>query len=447
MLSRVLRQLERTVIWHRKRSQHVFLSDTTLRDGEQMPGVRLDPDAKVAIATALAEAGIHSIDAGSPAASAEEVEAVRRIAREVRGPVITAHCRTLPADIDRVAEAFAEARRPYKKAVTLFVGVSPIHRERKHRKSKAEIMRMAVDAIQYAKQHFRLVTFGPEDAGRAEPDYLHELYREAIDAGATTIGFADTVGILTPEKAADRIKGIQDSVPNVNHALLAVHFHNDLGLGTANALACIAEGVDIVQGTVNGIGERAGNTPLEEVVMALRLHRDQYGVECGVDPKKLRQLSRLVARLTGFTPQANKPVVGEGLFVTESGVHQDGLLKDPASYLPFLPEEVGAEPVHLVLGKHSGRRAVEYRTERIGLSLSEEQVRQVVDHLKRSPARPVYASDDDLRALVAEVFPDGVSGATPSGNSTPSPHEASDGSPASIAPGREKQPSELGQGR
>jgi len=444
MLSRMLRQLERVVIWHRKRGRHVFLSDTTLRDGEQMPGIRLDPDAKVAIAKALAEAGIHSIDAGSPAASAEEIEAVRRIAREARGPVITAHCRTLPADIDRVAEAFAEARRPYKKAITLFVGVSPIHRERKHRKSKAEILRMTVDAVQYAKQHFRLVTFGPEDAGRAEPDYLHELYREAIDAGATTIGFADTVGILTPEKAADRIKGIQDSVPNLSYALLAVHFHNDLGLGTANALACIAEGVDIVQGTINGLGERAGNTPLEEVVMALKLHRDQYGVDCGVDPQKLQQLSRLVARLTGFAPPPNKPVVGEGLFVSESGVHQDGLLKDPASYLPFLPEEVGAEPVHLVLGKHSGRRAVRHRMDQIGLSLSDEQVRQVVEHLKRSPARSVYASEDDLRALAAEVFPGGPPQASPSGNPTPASPEAPDDPPTSDLPSGRKQPSQLG---
>ncbi len=409
MLGTMLRQLERTVIWHHKRQENVFLSDTTLRDGEQMPGIRLNPEEKVAVARALAEAGIHSIDAGSPAASDEEIEAVRRIVREVRGPVITAHCRTLPADIDRVAEAF-EGARPYKKSVTVFIGVSPIHREHKHRKSKAEILRMSVEAIQYAKKHFRLVTFGPEDAGRTEPEYLHELYREAIDAGATTLGFADTVGILTPEKAADRIKQIQDSVPNIGHAMLAVHFHNDLGLATANALACIQAGVDIVQGTVNGVGERAGNTSLEEIVMALQLHHDQYGVDCGVDPARLTQLSRLVTKLTGFKPAANKPVVGKGLFVTESGVHQDGLLKDPASYLPFLPEQVGADPIHLVLGKHSGRRAVHYLAEQIGVSLDDAQVRRVVDHLKGTPARKGYASEDDLRALLAEVFPEGLPG-------------------------------------
>ncbi|MHB0958495.1 MAG: LeuA family protein [Pirellulaceae bacterium] len=404
MLSSTLRQLERIVIWHHKRRQHLFLSDTTLRDGEQMPGIRLNPAEKVLIAKALADAGIHSIDAGSPAASAEEIQAVRQIVQEVKGPVITAHCRTLAADIDRVAEAFQEAR-PYKKSVTLFIGVSPIHRQRKHNKSKSEIVRMSVEAIQYAKQYFRLVTFGPEDAGRAEPDYLHEIYQEAIQAGATTIGFADTVGILTPRKAADRIKQIQDSVPNMGHALLAVHFHNDLGLGTANALACVEAGVDIVQGTINGIGERAGNTPLEEIVMALRLHTDQYGVTCGVDPGKLKALSRLVARLTGFHPAANKPVVGDGLFVTESGVHQDGLLKDPASYLPFLPEEVGAEPIQLVLGKHSGRRAVHHLAERFGVPLDDAQVRVVVEHLKGTPARKAYRTEADFRELVAEAFP------------------------------------------
>ena len=238
LLGRAFRQLERSIIWRNKRKGLVFLSDTTLRDGEQMAGVRLGPDEKVQIAKALAAAGIHSIDAGSPAASRQEIESIQRIVREVRGPVITAHCRTLASDIDKVAEAL-DAAHWMKKGITVFVGVSPVHREQKHRKTKPEIVRMAVEAIQYAKRYFRIVTFGPEDAGRTEPDFLCEIYREAIDAGATTIGFADTVGILTPEKAADRIKGIQDNVPNIADAMLAVHFHNDLGCGTANALACI----------------------------------------------------------------------------------------------------------------------------------------------------------------------------------------------------------------
>ncbi|NUQ61199.1 MAG: pyruvate carboxyltransferase [Pirellulales bacterium] len=403
LLTKVVRQVERAMIWRHKWQGILFLSDTTLRDGEQMSGVRLNPEAKVTIAKALAAAGVHSIDAGSPAASREEVESIRRIVREVHGPVITAHCRTLPQDIDIVAEAFEEASRP-RRGITVYIGVSPIHRERKHRKSKAEIIQIAVDAIQYAKRFFSIVTFGPEDAGRTEPEYLHEIYREAIAAGATTIGFADTVGILTPEKAADAIKAVQDHVPNIDDALLAVHFHNDLGLGTANALACVAQGVNIVQGTVNGIGERAGNTPLEEVAMAVKLHKDQYRRECHVDTRQLYELSRLVARLTGVEPAITKPIVGDNLFVTESGVHQDGLLKDPISYLPFLPEQTGAPPVRLVLGKHSGRRAVRYRMEQHGVQLDDQQVLQVLEHLKTGPKLMSYDSKTELDQLLDEVF-------------------------------------------
>lgn len=404
MLSRAIRQLEKSLVWRHKRKGLLFLSDTTLRDGEQMPGVRLNAQQKVRIAQALAKAGIHSIDAGFPAAAREEIGAIQQIVRHVRGPVINAHCRTLAADIDAAREALQGAS-PFKRGVTLFVGISPVHRERKHRKSRAEIIRMAVEAIQYAKTHFNIVTFGPEDASRAEPDFLYEIYHEAIDAGCTTVGFADTVGFLTPEKAADAIKGIQDHVPNIDDALLAVHFHNDLGCATANALACIQQGVDIVQGTINGMGERAGNTPLEEVVMALTLHKDQYQRECQVDPQQLNSLSRLVAQLSQYPVHPTKPVVGEYIFVTESGVHQDGLLKDPASYLPFLPEQVGAPPVRLVLGKHSGRRAVRYRMDEIGVALSDEQVEQVLAHLKEGSRLPMYSSAEDVRALYEEVFP------------------------------------------
>jgi 2-isopropylmalate synthase len=402
LLGRAVLALERTIIWQKRRQRVVFLSDTTLRDGEQMAGVRLGPEQKVAIARALAAAGFDSIDAGSPAASAEEIEAVRRIAREVPRAFVTVHCRTVRKDIDKVAEAF-EGVSDFRKGVTVFIGTSPVHREHKHRKSKSEIIDIVVEAIAYAKKFVRFITFGPEDAGRTEPDYLHEIYRESIAAGATAIGFADTVGILTPEKAADRIMAIQDHVPNIGNAMLAVHFHNDLGLGTANALACVAQGVNVVQGTINGIGERAGNTALEEVVMALKLHPDQYKRHCHVDPRQLHPLSQLVARLTGVKPAQNKAVGGDNLFVSESGVHQDGLLKDPSSYVPFLPEAVGAPPIRLVLGKHSGRHAVRHLYERHGVALSDEQVQQVLEHLKRHPALAVYDTEEKLDQLLQEV--------------------------------------------
>jgi 2-isopropylmalate synthase len=402
VLGQAVLAIERMIIWQKKWQQLVFLSDTTLRDGEQMAGVRLGPEEKVAIARALAAAGFDSIEAGSPAASSEEIEAVRRIAREVPKAFITVLCRTVRKDIDRVAEAF-EGVSDLRKGVTVFIGTSPIHREHKHCKSKSEIIDIVVEAIAYAKRFVRFITFGPEDAGRTEPDYLHQIYRESIAAGATAIGFADTVGILTPEKATDRIKAIQDNVPNLGNAMLGVHFHNDLGLGTANALACVAQGVNVVQGTINGIGERAGNTALEEVVMALKLHPDQYKRDCHVDPRQLYQLSELVARMTGVKPSRNKAIIGENLFVSESGVHQDGLLKDLSSYVPFLPEVVGAPPIRLVLGKHSGRHAVRYLYQQHGVALSEDQVQQVLQHLKSKPALAVYDSAEKLDQLLEEV--------------------------------------------
>lgn len=420
MLSTVLRQVELASIWLHKRKGLLFLSDTTLRDGEQMPGVRLNPAEKVQIAQALARAGIHSIDAGFPAASQEEIDSIRQIAQSVRGPVINAHCRTLAADVDAAREALGELSI-FKRAVTLFVGISKLHREQKHNKTKAQIVQMTVDAIGYAKRYFQIVTFGPEDASRTEPDFLHEIYQEAIDAGATTCGFADTVGYLTPDKAADRIKSIQDNVPNISQALLAVHFHNDLGLGTANALACIKQGVNIVQGTVNGLGERAGNTPLEEVIMAITVHPDEFPVKCRVRTEELYGLSRLVARLTGVEPAPAKAVIGGNVFRTEAGVHQGGVFKDPSVYLPFLPEQIGAPPVQLVLGKHSGRRAVAHRAAEVGASLSDEQVAQVLNYLKQSPRRSSYATEEEVRQLLHEVFPGGTPIGLPAQHFKPRP--------------------------
>jgi 2-isopropylmalate synthase len=403
LVSRVIRQIELTIIWRHKRKGILFLSDTTLRDGEQMPGIRLSPESKVKIAQALAASGIHSIDAGFPAAAPAEIEGIQQIVRAVKGPVINAHCRALKADIDAAVEALKDAPLT-KRGVTLFVGISPVHREHKHRKSKAEILKMIMDAVQYAKERFRIVTFGPEDSSRTEPDYLYETFREAIAAGCTTVGFADTVGVLTPEKAADCIKGIQDNVPNIGDALLGVHFHNDLGLATANALACVAQGVNIVQGTVNGIGERAGNTSLDEIVMALHLHHDQYRREFHVDPRCLYQVSRLVAELSGHKPPRNKAVVGDNIFITGSGVHQDGLLKDPVSYLPFMPEDVGAPGIRFVLTKHSGKHAVAHTIGQHGVRLSDEQVQQVLQHLKSSARLPMYDLPEELDQLLDEVF-------------------------------------------
>lgn len=381
---RVTGVVKQAIIRHHKNSGVVLFSDTTLRDGEQMPGATLDPDDKLRIALALEEAGVHSLDAGFPASSPADVEAIRRMVGVVKKPVLTALCRTVRGDVDAADEAL-DGNPTNKRGVSLFCGTSPLHRKHKLQKSEADILKIITDSVAYASEKFEIVAFSPEDASRTELPYLCQCYREAIDAGATTIGFPDTVGILTPEKARDFIRTIQDNVPNLSKALLAVHFHNDLGLAVANTLACVAEGANVVQCTINGIGERAGNASLEEVAIALALHPDQYGVEFKLDTTKLHALCQLVSELTNLPLARNKPVGGENIFATEAGIHQDGLLKNPDTYLPYRPEKVGASGLTLVIGRHSGRRAVAHRLHELGYELSEEQVLTVLLAIKDVP--------------------------------------------------------------
>jgi 2-isopropylmalate synthase len=389
--------VKQAVIQHHRRSGAVLFSDTTLRDGEQMPGATLEPEDKLRIALALEEAGVHSLDAGFPASSEQDVAAIRKMVGVVRKPVLTALCRTVKGDIDAADEAL-RGQPPHKRGVSLFVGTSPLHRQYKLQKSEAQILDLVTETVGYAASKFEIVAFSPEDASRTELPYLCQCYKAAIDAGVTTIGFPDTVGLLTPEKARDFIRGIQDGVPNIDRVLFAVHFHNDLGLAVANTLACIQEGVHVVQCTINGIGERAGNASLEEVAMALTLHQDQYGRTAKIDTTKLVPLCKLVAELTGVRMAPNKPIAGETIFATEAGIHQDGLLKNIDTYLPFRPERVGASGVKLVLGRHSGRRAVAHRLEELGLTLSDDQVTQVLERIKQLPKGTIL-DDNVLRQL------------------------------------------------
>jgi 2-isopropylmalate synthase len=393
--------VKQTIIRHHKSSGEVLFSDTTLRDGEQMPGATLEPDDKLRIALALEEAGIHSLDAGFPASSPAEIAAIQQMVGKVKRPVLTALCRTVRGDIDAAFEAL-HGNPAHKRGVSLFVGTSPLHRQYKLQKDRTEILQLVADTVGYASEKFDIVAFSPEDASRTEKEYLTEVYRAAIDSGATTIGFPDTVGLCTPEKARDFIRHIQDTVPNLNKSLLAVHFHNDLGLAVANTLACIDEGANVVQCTVNGIGERAGNACLEEVVMAFTLHQDQYGRRHSIDTTKLVGLSKLVSAMTGIQLAPNKPIGGETIFATEAGIHQDGLLKNIDTYLPFRPEMVGAEGVKLVLGRHSGRRAVAHHLEQLGLTLTDDQVLQVLEGLKGVP-KGTMIDDEILRRLAAKV--------------------------------------------
>lgn len=398
MGDRITEKVRDAVISHHKRSGVVLFSDTTLRDGEQMPGATLDPDEKLQIALALEEAGVHSLDAGFPASSEADLAAIQRMTEVVRKPVLTALCRTVTSDIDAAERALA-GNATHKKGVSLFCGTSPLHRQHKMSKDKTEILRIVTDAVAYAAEKFKIISFAAEDASRTEVDYLSEVYTAAIDAGATTIGFPDTVGLLTPEKSRDMIRRLQDSIPNLDRALLAVHFHNDLGLAVANTLACIAEGANVVQCTVNGIGERAGNASLEEVAMALALHGDQYGRTMKLDTTKLAPLCQLVSRLTGIVNSPMKPIAGQNIFATEAGIHQDGLLKNPDTYLPYRPEKVGAAGIELVLGRHSGRSAVASRLREIGEDDSEATVLKVLAAIKELP-KGSRVDNDTLRRLI-----------------------------------------------
>ncbi len=393
--------IRHAIISHHRRSGAVLFSDTTLRDGEQMPGATLEPDDKLRIALALEAAGVHSLDAGFPASSRADVEAIRKMIGVIKKPVLTALCRTIPEDIDAADEALA-GNPVHKRGVSLFCGTSPSHRRYKLQKSKSEVLRIITEGVSYAAERFAIVAFSPEDASRTEIEYLATCYREAIDAGATTIGFPDTVGWLTPAKARESVRQIQDNVPNIDRALLAVHFHNDLGLAVANTLASIEEGANVVQCTVGGIGERAGNASLEEVAMALVLHQDQYQRAAKIDTTKLAPLCRLVSELTGIPIAPTKPVAGANIFATEAGIHQDGLLKNPDTYLPYRPEQVGASKIKLVLGRHSGRRAVSHRLQELGIELAEQQVLDVLDRLKRLPKGTVI-DDAVLRELALGI--------------------------------------------
>ncbi|MFN0050866.1 MAG: pyruvate carboxyltransferase [Planctomycetales bacterium] len=403
LLNRFKRQVKgvvkQAIIRHHRNSGAVLFSDTTLRDGEQMPGATLEPQDKLRIALALEEAGVHSLDAGFAASSRSEVLAIQQMVGVVKKPVLTSLCRTVRSDIDAAEEALA-GNPSHKRGVSLFLGTSPTHREHKLQKSPAQILSLITQTVQYAAEKFDIVAFSPEDASRTELPFLTEVYREAIAAGATTIGFPDTVGILTPEKSRTFIRHIQDTVPGIEKVLLAVHYHNDLGLAVANTLASIEEGANVVQCTVNGIGERAGNACLEEVAVALTLHQDQYGREAQIDTTKLVALSHLVAELTGIRLAPNKPISGRTIFATEAGIHQDGLLKNLDTYLPFRPELVGAQGVEFVLGRHSGRRAVVHRLEQLGLSATEELVERILEEIKQSP-KGTLIDESRLRAWTA----------------------------------------------
>jgi len=378
-------------------SRRIVIFDTTLRDGEQSPGASMNLQEKLEIAQALADLGVDIIEAGFPIASPGDFEAVRQISQAIRGPVICGLARCRDADIDRAWEALRHAERP---RIHVFLATSAIHREHKLKMSKEDIVRHAVAGVKRAAGHCPDVEFSPEDAARTEVDFLCEVVEAAIAAGATTVNIPDTVGYATPAHMGNLIRVLRERVANIDRAVISVHCHNDLGLAVANSLAAVENGAGQVECTINGIGERAGNCALEEIVMALRVRHDYYHASTGVVTQRIVPTSRLVAGITGISVQRNKAIVGQNAFAHEAGIHQDGILKQPLTYEIMRPEDVGLTKSDLVLGKHSGRAALADRAKALGYNLTGEQLNQVFEQFKLLADKKKEVYDADIAILI-----------------------------------------------
>jgi 2-isopropylmalate synthase len=382
----------------------VLIFDTTLRDGEQSPGASLTSSEKFEIARQLARLGVDVIEAGFPAASPDDLEAVRRIASEIGtedGPAIAGLARAHPRDIDKVWEAVEPAAKP---RIHTFIATSDLHLEHKLKMSRSEVIDRTRKMVAHAKTYCDDVEFSAEDASRSDPAFLVEVLSHAITAGATTLNIPDTVGYTTPDEYFELIRRLRAETPGADEVVWSVHCHDDLGLATANSLAGIRAGARQVEVTVNGIGERAGNTSLEEVVMALHTRHRHFGIETGIDTTQIIRASHMVASYTGISVPPNKAVVGSNAFAHEAGIHQDGILKHQGTYEIMTPETVGLDRSRLVLGKHSGRHAFRVRLEQLGFELDEEAVVTAFKSFKDLADKKKTITDADLEALVADEF-------------------------------------------
>ncbi|MFH0908625.1 MAG: 2-isopropylmalate synthase [bacterium] len=379
----------------------VVIFDTTLRDGEQCPGATMNIHEKLEVARQLARLNVNIIEAGFPIASPGDFESVRAIAEQIRGPRIAGLARCLNKDIERAAEAVAPAGK--RARIHVFLATSAIHRQFKLKKAKSEIIKQAVTAVTYAKRFCDDIEFSPEDASRTEPDFLADVVRATIDAGATTVNIPDTVGYAIPSEFGALIGYLHEHVRGIEDITLHVHCHNDLGLAVANSLAAIQNGARGVECTINGIGERAGNCSLEEIVMAIRTRSASLGgVYTNIDARELVRSSRLVSRMTGLVVQRNKAIVGANAFAHEAGIHQDGILKERTTYEIMLPEDVGWSGTDLVLGKHSGRHAFGNHLARMGFHITPAQLETAYAKFKELADKKKVIYDDDLVAIMQD---------------------------------------------
>jgi len=377
----------------------VIIFDTTLRDGEQAAGGTLNIQEKLGIAHQLEKLGVDVIEAGFPISSAGDFEAVRLIATEIKKPVVCALARAHPDDIDRAWAAVKEAKHP---RIHVFLSASDIHLLYQLKKSRQQILEMSRNMVARAKGYCQDIEFSPMDASRTEAEYIYQVLEAVIGAGATTVNIPDTVGYAIPDEFGDLISGILKNVPNIKQAVVSVHCHNDLGLAVANSLESVRQGARQVECTINGIGERAGNASLEEIVMAIKTRQDLFNLTTGVDTTQIYKTSRLVSELTGFLVQPNKAIVGANAFRHESGIHQDGVIKMPITYEIMNPKTVGIPASSLVLGKLSGRHAFKERLAELGYSLSEEDLSRAFAAFKELADKKREITDKDIESLIAQ---------------------------------------------
>jgi 2-isopropylmalate synthase len=384
-------------------TERVIVFDTTLRDAEQTPGASLTVPEKMEIAHQLAKLNVDVIEAGFPVSSKEDFEAVRRIALEIEGPTVCGLSRAVSGDIERAGEALLGAAKP---RIHTFVGTSDIQLEGQLRKSRAEVLQMAIKAVELAKSYCDDIEFSPMDAGRTDPVYLYEVVEAAIAAGATTVNIPDTVGFTLPAQFGAIIAGIRDNVPNIDQAIISVHCHDDLGLAVANTLAALENGARQIECTINGLGERAGNASLEEIVMALRTRGEHYGIDTGVIAPQIVPTSRMVSRLMGIGVQPNKAIVGANAFAHSSGIHQDGVLKSRNTYEIIAPQDVGWEESAIVLTSRSGRHALRHRLVELGYELAPEDVEGAYERFIEIADKKKEVFDEDLIAIVGDQVRD-----------------------------------------
>jgi 2-isopropylmalate synthase len=382
-------------------TDRVLVFDTTLRDGEQSPGASMTIEDKLRLAQQLEKLQVDVIEAGFPISSEGDFESVRRISQTIRSVTIAGLARANKADIDRCWEAVKGAAKP---RIHVFLATSDIHLQYKLRKTREEALAEAAHAVAYAKSLCPDVEFSAEDSTRSDLDFLCKVVEAVINAGANVVNIPDTVGYTFPTEYAERIRYLRDHVPNIGRAILSVHCHNDLGLAVANSLVAIQNGVRQVECTVNGIGERAGNASLEEIVMALRTRKDLFGIETGVNTREIYPSSAMLTNLTGLMVQRNKAIVGRNAFAHEAGIHQDGVMKEKLTYEIMRPEDVGIKESHLVMGKHSGRHALRKKYQELGFDLSPAELEKAYVLIKKVADKKKVVYDEDLIVTVRDAL-------------------------------------------